>query len=41
MESLRDYLASLMRGENLSRADAAQLLDAGIGQRMLGKLHDD
>jgi anthranilate phosphoribosyltransferase len=28
MESLRDYLASLMRGENLSRADAAQLLDA-------------
>jgi anthranilate phosphoribosyltransferase len=28
MESLRDYVASLMRGENLSRADAARLLDA-------------
>ena len=28
MESLRDYLAGLMRGENLSRADAALLLDA-------------
>src|SRR6266481_3125868 len=28
MQSLRDYVASLMRGENLSRADAALLLDA-------------
>src|SRR5258706_13346679 len=28
MESLRDYVASLMRGENLSRADASLLLDA-------------
>jgi anthranilate phosphoribosyltransferase len=28
MESLRDYLAGLMRGENISRADAALLLDA-------------